>query len=134
MTHIPFVTSAILGTTLVCGAFGIAGCGSNGSEELAEQIQETTPKGNEPIIPFAQLPGPGECRIWFPGRSPLEQPSAGPCQEIDDKVPPGAWLVYRPAQTPQLIQIREYPVQPGGVVVVKNYDARTGAYLGPGES
>lgn len=120
-------------------ALAASGCGSNNSpklsedqEQLAEEIVATRPTGNDPIIPLDELPKPGDCRIWYPGRSPLEQPSAGPCTERLEQVPPGAWLVYRPEQTPQYIQIREYPVQSGGTVVVKNYDARTGLYVGPG--
>jgi hypothetical protein len=120
-----------------------SGCSSNGKpvggtkpsdadEQLAAEIVATRPVGNEPIIPLNELPKPGDCRIWYPGKSPLEQPSAGPCTERLDQVPPGAWLVYRPEQTPQYIQIREYPVQSGGTIVVKNYDARTGLYVGPG--
>lgn len=124
---------------LVC----ISGCGSNGKpiagtepsdadEQLAAEIGATRPTGGEPVIPLTELPKPGDCRIWYPGRSPLEQPSSGPCTEMLEKVPPGAWLVYRPEQTPQYIQIREYPIQTGGTIIVKNYDSRTGLYIGPG--
>lgn len=127
----------------ICAMALIAGCGSNGKpiseteprddeKQLAANIVATRPTGPEPIIPLNELPKPGDCRIWYPGKSPLEQPSAGPCTDRLEQVPPGAWLVYRPEQTPQYIQIREYPVQTGGTIVVKNYDARTGLYIGPG--
>ena len=158
MKYIPWINSALLTAGLVYLVVGLSGCSNlytredlahdqaargqieeppdldtrDDAEILAREIEATTPQGGDPIIPFAELPGPGECRIWYPGKSPLEQPSAGPCADLDGKVPPGAWLVYRPADAPQLIQIREYPVQADGVVVVKNYDAQTGEYMGPG--
>jgi hypothetical protein len=110
---------------------GLARCETEATPgNLASEIRRTTPVGNDPLIPFESLPAPGQCRIWYPGRSPLEQPSSGACTDLLKNVPPGAWLVYRPAETPQFIQIREYPVQPDGIVVVRNYDARTGTYIG----
>lgn len=44
-------------------------------------------------LPKGQLPPPGLCRIWFPGRPPGQQPAPGRCRELRRQVPAGAWLV-----------------------------------------
>ena len=44
-------------------------------------------------IPSGQRPRQGECRVWFPGRSPGHQPPPGDCDELEDNVPDGACLV-----------------------------------------
>ncbi|MBF9029179.1 hypothetical protein HKCCE3408_02110 [Rhodobacterales bacterium HKCCE3408] len=41
-------------------------------------------------VPPGHLPGPGQCRVWFPGRPPGHQPPAGSC---DVRVPDGAVLI-----------------------------------------
>src|SRR5258706_16243614 len=71
------------------------------------------------VVPQAFLPLPGQCRIWYPERRPEAQPSAAPCADVERTVPPGAWLVYRPADNRQYIQVREFPVRPGDPVVIR---------------
>jgi hypothetical protein len=44
-------------------------------------------------IPSGQRPRPGECRVWFPGRPPGQQPPAGDCDDLEGNVPEGACLV-----------------------------------------
>lgn len=44
-------------------------------------------------IPRGHLPPPGQCRIWFPGRSPGKQPPPGDCRQLRHRVPAGAWLI-----------------------------------------
>lgn len=46
-----------------------------------------------PKIPPGHMPPPGSCRIWFPGRPPGHQPPPGPCEELQYRVPPGAYLI-----------------------------------------
>jgi hypothetical protein len=48
-------------------------------------------------IPPGHLPPPGLCRIWLPGDPPGHQPAPASCDRLAGHVPPGAWLVYRPA-------------------------------------
>lgn len=51
------------------------------------------PAARGPKIPPGHLPPPGSCRIWFPDRPPGHQPPPGPCEELQYKVPPGAYLI-----------------------------------------
>lgn len=44
-------------------------------------------------IPSGHRPGQGECRVWFPGRPPGQQPPPGDCDELEGSVPDGACLV-----------------------------------------
>jgi len=46
-----------------------------------------------PKVPPGHLPPPGSCRIWFPDRPPGHQPPPGPCEELQYRVPPGAYLI-----------------------------------------
>ena len=45
-------------------------------------------------IPPGHYPPPGSCRIWFPDRSPGQQPASGDCNVLDKRVPAEAYLVY----------------------------------------
>jgi hypothetical protein len=82
-------------------------------------------------IPSAQLPRPGECRVWKPGRPVREQSAAGSCGQIEPSAPPESWVLYRPQQDPRLVQVRIIdPDQAGLVTDVRVYDAERGTYLG----
>lgn len=90
-------------------------------------------------IPPGQLPPPGSCRIWFPGRPPGHQPAAGRCDDLASRVPPGAWLVYRPLADGRgkgrgrgrrghaVVRVSVYG--DSGLSVVRIFDAVTGALL-----
>lgn len=45
-------------------------------------------------VPPGHYPLPGECRVWFPGRPPGQQPRATVCKNLVGKVPAGAFLLY----------------------------------------
>lgn len=82
-------------------------------------------------IPPAQLPRPGECRPWKPGRPTKEQAPAGTCAQIEPAAPPESWVLYRPSQDPRLVQVRLIdPEQAGLVTQIRVYDAERGTYLG----
>jgi hypothetical protein len=82
-------------------------------------------------IPSAQLPSPGECRLWNPGRPAKEQPRPGPCAQIEPTAPPETWILYRPSQDPRLVHVRVVDLdQAGTVIQVRVYDAARGTYLG----
>lgn len=51
------------------------------------------PAAGAPRIPRGHYPPPGECRVWFPDRPPGHQPPPGPCEELQYRVPPGAYLI-----------------------------------------
>jgi hypothetical protein len=44
-------------------------------------------------VPSGHRPPHGQCRIWYPGRSPGHQPPPGDCHELAGAVPDGACLV-----------------------------------------
>lgn len=100
-------------------------------------VSEPGPPGPPPGGPFAtidippgHLPPPGECRIWFPDRPPGHQPPPGPCPSLVSKVPPGAWLLFRPAENPKHLEVSVYHHdRPGIVTVIRVYEAATGRLL-----
>ena len=86
-------------------------------------------------IPPGQLPHPGMCRVWLPGRPPGQQAEQGPCSRLADEVPPGAWLVYHPSGDRKHVEVTEYhPRRPGVVVAIRVYDAMSGQYVREGQT
>jgi hypothetical protein len=82
-------------------------------------------------IPPAQLPAPGECRLWYPGRSLRDQPTAQPCDKVEPTAPPESWVLYRPQQDRRLIHVRVVDPERAGVITqIRVYDAERGTYLG----
>jgi hypothetical protein len=57
-------------------------------------------------IPPGKMPPPGSCRIWYPGRPAGQQPPPGRCDELRGRVPPDAWLLYRPTAEPKVYRVR----------------------------
>lgn len=81
-------------------------------------------------IPPGHLPPPGYCRIWVPGTPPGHQSPPGDCGELRDRVPAGAWLLYRDRDNPEEIEVLEYDEnRPSVVAVIHYFDASTGRYL-----
>jgi hypothetical protein len=82
-------------------------------------------------IPLAQLPAPGQCRLWYVGRPLREQPPAASCAQIEPSAPPDSHILYRPPQDRRLVHVRIVdPDQAGLVTQVRVYDAERGTYLG----
>jgi hypothetical protein len=81
-------------------------------------------------IPPGQLPPVGQCRVWIPGKPPGHQAKARSCDGIERVAPAGSWIVYRPGQDKKVVHVRVVDDRrPGVVVVVRVYDAQSGAYL-----
>ena len=78
-------------------------------------------------IPPGHLPGPGECRLWYPGRPPGHQPPPVPCSRVRRR-PAGAWVLYRPDHEHVRVSVISR-VRPGVVVGVRMYEADTGLFL-----
>jgi hypothetical protein len=94
---------------------------------VIEENDDKSPLG----IPPAQLPAPGECRLWKPGRPLKEQGRPGSCAAIETAAPAESWILYRPQQDPRLVHVRVIdPDQKGLVIQVRVYDAARGTYLG----
>jgi hypothetical protein len=82
-------------------------------------------------IPPGHFPRPGECRVWIPGRPPGHQPQAAACHDLPGDLPAGAWILYRPWNDPELVEVTAYHEQEPDVVLwVRYFDTRTGEFLG----
>ena len=82
-------------------------------------------------VPPGHYPPGGECRVWFPGRPPGQQPKSGPCSRLERQAPAGSWLLYRPSSDKKVVHARVIdPHRDGVVVLVRVYDANRGTYLG----
>lgn len=45
-------------------------------------------------VPRGHYPPPGECRVWYPGREPGQQPPPAKCDQLVGRVPYGAFILY----------------------------------------
>jgi hypothetical protein len=81
-------------------------------------------------IPPGHLPPPGECRIWYPGKPPGHQPPPGKCGRLRHHVPAGAWLIQRPGNQPQQVDVEVYDAsRPGIVISIGIFEVQTGAFI-----
>jgi hypothetical protein len=81
-------------------------------------------------IPPGHYPPPGECRIWFPGRPPGHQPPPMKCDRARAEVPPGAWVIRRPADDRDHVHVAVYDERrPGSVLVVGQFKIATGVFV-----
>ena len=86
--------------------------------------EDTSPLG----IPRGHLPPPGECRIWYPGQPPGQQPPPLGCAEAMAQAPAGTWVLYRPDR--EEVHARVIDDRRARVVVrVRIYEAEEGRYL-----
>ena len=82
-------------------------------------------------VPPGHYPRVGECRLWFPGRPPGQQPKSQGCRGIQRIAPAGSWILYRPENDRKVVHARVIdPRRDGVVVVVRVYDVDRGTYLG----
>jgi len=88
-------------------------------------------------IPPGHLPPPGSCRVWMPGEPPGHQPPSGDCSRLASRVPPGAWLLYRPAtagrgrghakKDKRVVRVTVYG--DAGPTILRVFDVATGRLL-----
>ena len=79
-------------------------------------------------IPPGHFPPPGMCRVWFPGRPPGHQPPPVSCERAEQRVSPGAWVLYRPAKEKIRVSIYDR-TQSQVVLTVRYYNAFSGEFL-----
>lgn len=86
-------------------------------------------KGKALGVPPGQLPPPGKCRVWFPGRPPGRQPRAESCSAAMANAPAGSWVLYRPSRGDE-VHARVMDSRRAGVVVsIRVYGDAGGRYL-----
>ena len=86
-------------------------------------------------IPEGHLPPVGECRVWYPGRPPGQQPAPSGCAEAERNAPPGTWILYRPPEDQRVVHARVLdPARRGMVIRIELFDAERGTYLGTMET
>jgi hypothetical protein len=94
---------------------------------VISDTDDKTPLG----IPPTQLPAPGNCRVWYPGRSAVRQPPAEPCNQAETRAVADNWILYRPREDPRLVHVRIIQPDDGGPILgIRVYDAERGTYLG----
>lgn len=80
-------------------------------------------------VPPGQLPPPGKCRVWFPGRPPGRQPRPESCNAAMANAPAGSWVLYRPGRGDE-VHARVIDSERAGVVVsVRVYGDAGNRYL-----
>jgi hypothetical protein len=77
-------------------------------------------------VPRGAIPPPGRCRIWLPGVAPGHQPRRGPCNRLQRRTPPGAWLLYTPRDVRGLVELIYVDAYRPGVKTRYVYDVRSG--------
>jgi hypothetical protein len=102
-------------------------------------VEESTPHTDRdrtgPLgIPEAELPEPGQCRVWYRGRPAAEQPAVQDCRGIEGDAEPPALILYRPPDDTLVVHARVLdPADKGKVLRIDLYDAEKGTYLGTKE-
>ena len=81
-------------------------------------------------VPPGHYPPPGQCRLWYPGRPPGQQPKAGNCVSITRVAPAGSMVLYRPTDDKKVVHARVVDSKRDGVIVVTRiYEVEKGTYL-----
>jgi hypothetical protein len=130
----PFLSRTNLLTAAMLGIL-TSGCSRiivlRPSEPAATVVTVDRNEDRRPLgVPPGHLPSPGQCRVWFPGRPPGQQPRAGACDRVQREAPAGSWVLYRPASDSKVVHSRVIDSRrPGVVVSVRVYDATRGTYL-----
>lgn len=126
--------------TAIMVALALAGCATYEVGVYEEPTHETSeqhtsaPKGKahgKLGIPPGHLPGPGECRVWFPGRPPGQQPPPHDCRGgRHAEVPPGAWLIEHSSNDPENVHVNVFdPEVSNRRLEIRIYNASTGVHI-----
>ena len=121
----------ILGAASLAGLLLLAGCSLfTKVKSEASPPEPTVPSDHSLTIPAAQLPAPGECRVWLPGSPPAQQTAAGSCTEVQKNVPAGAWVLFRSEEKPNVVAVNVYRSKwPKMVAETRYFDYWTGRLL-----
>jgi len=124
MAFRPAYTTAVAFATV-----GLAAC-SKGNISSQPEPQAPALAASSLGVPRGQLPPPGFCRVWFPGRAPGRQPKPGACADVEVGAPAGTWVLYRPSQDKKVVHVRYVHERRAGVVVrIRVFDVKSGAFV-----
>jgi hypothetical protein len=122
-------------TVIALAAVGLSAC-SKGIYSQPEPRADARASGAPAVaaaslgVPRGQLPPPGFCRVWFPGRPPGRQPKPGACADVEVGAPAGSWVLYRPSQDKRVVHVRYVHERRAGVVVwIRVFDVKSGAFV-----
>ena len=127
----PLPTAPARGLVAAAALSALAGCAHSNIYSQPEARSGRAPSAAATLsVPPGQLPPPGLCRVWFPGRPPGRQPKARTCGEVESVAPAGAWVLYRPSQDRTVVHVRYVDDRRAGVVVwIRVFDASSGAFI-----
>ncbi len=128
----PLPAASARGLVTVAALAALAGCARNSMYSSQPEGRAGKAPGAAATlsVPPGQLPPPGLCRVWFPGRPPGRQPRARPCAEVESVAPAGSWVLYRPSQDRTVVHVRYVDDRRTGVVVwIRVFDATSGAFI-----
>lgn len=107
--------------------------GGNDDDDGGNDDDNTATRPGSLNIPRGHLPSAGRCRIWYPSRSPGQQPGETGCAAAIAAAPAGTWVLERRSAAPGEIRLHLIHSARRGVVVGRYiYSAETGAYLREG--
>jgi len=124
-------TAPTRGLVAAAALSALAGCARSNIYSQPEARPGKAPSAAATLsVPPGQLPAPGLCRVWFPGRPPGRQPRARPCAQVESAAPAGTWVLYRPSQDRKVVHVRYVDDRRDGVVVwIRVFDASSGAFI-----
>lgn len=89
----------LVGAVAACLLLGCATEGSVGIDPGAVETATPVPEPQYPAhhheieVPPGHIPPIGMCRLWYPDRSPSQQPPPGECNELRSRIPVGVSLI-----------------------------------------
>lgn len=122
-TLLPVMLTLILLSNAGCSSLGVLVTGGGGVPAPGpEQRPRSYPSYRSLKIPPGHLPPPGQCKLWYPGKPPGHQPPPTSCESALRSAGGNAWVLYRPANEPKMLEVKERKEnQSRGEIVVRHY-------------
>lgn len=125
-------TLAVLPLLAGCGyAFGAhAHGGAYYEERYYEYDARPAIRMDRLRVPRSYVPAPGRCRIWLPGVPPGHQSRPDSCRRLEHRVPPGGWLLARPYDRYDVVEVFVYDRRDPRIKYRYTFDVQTGRRVG----